>query len=329
LSGYRFDDLSGAWIVIADARRGLPMDPSLARMPEPAVTDASRCPFCPGRESETEETIAQIANDRGEWLVRVVGNRFPSVTRDARIESMPPGGDERPARGAHEVLVEAREHDLDLADLDDAQATRVLRMYRDRYAALERETEFAAVSLFRNRGRRAGSSQSHPHAQVLATSIVPNAVASRFARAAAFAEANGGAAILDRLVAREREAAIRLVDSGDAFDVVCPFAPHRAYETWIVPRMREAAITESTDVDLAQLAPVLTRTLRRLRTVTRGAAYNVLFRHPPVRERAPFARWHIEIAPRTGGDAGFELLTGTDVVPVAPEAAAAELRGAS
>jgi UDPglucose--hexose-1-phosphate uridylyltransferase len=328
LSGYRFDELSGSWIVIADARRGLPMDPSLARVTEPAVTDASRCPFCPGHESETEETIAQITNDRGEWLVRVVGNRFPSVLRDARIGSRASGGDERPATGAHEVVVEAREHDVDLADLDDAQAARVLRMYRDRYAALERESGFGAVNLFRNRGRRAGSSQSHPHAQVMATSIVPNAIASRFARAVAFAGENKGIAILDRLVEREREAGIRIVESSDAFDVLCPFAPHRAYETWIVPRTRQPSIAECTDVDLEHLAAALTRTLRRVRAATRGAAYNLLFRHPPARERAAFARWHIEIAPRTGGDAGFELLTDTDVVPISPEVAAFELREA-
>ncbi len=331
MPGYRFDEFTGSWIVVAPARRGLPFDPALASQSSSHRADDDsqrRCPFCPGHESETETTIAQDCDDEGHWLVRVVRNRYPSVREDAAIPSGTRGGEERPALGQHEIVIESRAHDCDLADFDDAHAARVLRAYRDRARALEAMPGVAAVSLFRNKGRRSGSSQSHPHAQVVATCVLPAGFANRHARAAAFAHAHAGAALLDALVAREREADARIVERTERFDVFCPFASHRAYETWIVPTTQRASVAACDDDELTALAPLLTRTLRRTRGVTRGAAYNLLARSAPVGDRAGFSRWHLEIVPRTGGDAGFELLSGMDVVPVAPEQAAREMREA-
>jgi UDPglucose--hexose-1-phosphate uridylyltransferase len=45
------------------------------------------------------------------------------------------------------------------------------------------------------------------------------------------------------------------------------------------------------------------------------------------RDAAEF-HWHIDIAPRLGTRAGFELGTGIEINPVAPERAATELREA-
>lgn len=327
MSGYRFDEMTASWVVIAASRRGMPVDPGLTRTIDATVEASDSCPFCPGRESETEETIAQSLNAHGEWQVRVVGNRYPSVTRDATLSEPARGGDERASTGRHELVIESREHALDLADFDSSHAALVLRMYRDRFRVLEQTDDIAAVSLFRNRGRRSGSSQSHPHAQLVATTVIPSGFAIRHAAAESFARKHGGA-LLDALVERERETATRMVESTDDFDAFCPFASHRAYETWIVPRARRSSFADCVDRELDAFATTLTRTLRRVRSVTRNAAYNILVRSPPAREHRPWSRWHIEIVPRTGGDAGFELLSGMDVVPVAPEQAAAELRAA-
>jgi hypothetical protein len=52
--------------------------------------------------------------------------------------------------------------------------------------------------------------------------------------------------------------------------------------------------------------------------------YNLLFRDPAVATRGTF--FSVEILPRTGGDAGFELQTGSSICLVAPEETAAALR---
>ncbi|MEI8257043.1 MAG: hypothetical protein WCJ30_15325, partial [Deltaproteobacteria bacterium] len=271
MSGYRFDEITGGWVVVAPARRGLPLDPALASAAASARADGVStrgCPFCPGHESETENTLAQWCDAAGDWLVRVVHNRYPSVREDAALTSRGRGGDERPATGQHEIVIESRAHDIDLADFDDPHAARVLAACRDRARALEALPGIAAVSLFRNRGRRSGSSQLHPHAQLVATSVLPAGFALRHARAAAFAHARGGASLLDALVAREREADARIVERTARFDVFCPFASHRAYETWIVPSTPRASFAACDDEEISALAPLLTRTLRRVRVAT-------------------------------------------------------------
>jgi hypothetical protein len=60
----------------------------------------------------------------------------------------------------------------------------------------------------------------------------------------------------------------------------------------------------------------------RLRRALGEHDYNVLLRDPPVGARSFFT---LEVLPRTGGDAGFELLTGTPISVLAPETAARQL----
>jgi galactose-1-phosphate uridylyltransferase len=73
---------------------------------------------------------------------------------------------------------------------------------------------------------------------------------------------------------------------------------------------------------LARRLPDLTARALRASGAT---DYNVYVADPPVGQDTGFA---IEIVPRTGGDAGFELSTGTSVCVVLPEDAAARMRTA-
>lgn len=330
MSEYRYDDLTGQWVVIAPSRRGLPVDAALrtGQNPPNATPTERPCPFCPGHEAETESTVAQITGTDGQWHVRTVRNRFPIVTSQSlpSLPTHPVNGGALAGTGIHEVIIEAREHHLDWPHYDPFHATRVLQMYRDRVRTLERIPGIQAVSLFRNRGRRAGSSQSHPHAQIVATTLLPPAIEQRSTIARRFFAAHR-VTILESLLARELSEGVRIVECTDSFVVLCPFASHRSYETWIVPRMRSPSLTTLDDEVLTPLATVLVRTLRRVHAVTNGTDYNLSFRIPPPGSSGePWACWHLEILPRMGGDAGFELTSGLDVVPVAPETAAAELR---
>jgi UDPglucose--hexose-1-phosphate uridylyltransferase len=332
MPSWRYDELTETWVAVAAARRGLPVDPAVAARADPASATrpgARPCPFCPGAESETEPTVAALADAAG-WRVRVVRNRFPHAAPDATPErpARAIDGREVPARGVHELVIEAREHALDWPDFAPAHGADVLGMYRDRYRALSRVPDVRHVSVFRNRGRRAGSSQSHPHAQLVATTVLPHGVAHRAAIARRHV-AHAGVTPLAALVVRELDAAVRVVEITERFVVFCPFASHRAFETWIAPRAPDANDFGAVDdAELAALAEVLTRSTARIRAATTGADYNLIVRTPPRGDDAARgdAGWHLEILPRTGGDAGFELSTGIDVVPIAPEDAAHELR---
>jgi UDPglucose--hexose-1-phosphate uridylyltransferase len=135
------------------------VDPRVGAFATEGVPDTRACPFCPGHESETEGTVDAVLDAHGAWRVRVVRNRFPMVSPEAVLAHPAPGGRELPGRGVAEVIVEAREHDAELPDYSREHAAAVLRMYRDRLRALEAAPGVRAVSVFKNHGRRAGSSQ--------------------------------------------------------------------------------------------------------------------------------------------------------------------------
>ena len=315
----RFDPFTEGWVVVAPLRKGIGgMRP--AGLPQPA---GERCPFCPGHEADTEETVLALGDP---WRVRVVANRYPLVREDAPEPDRDRGSfDSRAARGAHEVVIESPVHDDDLATLAPDHALSVLLAWRERLRALERRRDVRSVVLFRNRGRRAGSSQPHPHSQIVALPIVPPAVELR-ARIAA-KEAHGSETLLMRVLTDERRAASRIVLDEDGFVTWCPFAPSRAHETRIAPSFECHRFSALSDAELAVLARRLVALVAGLLRVTGATDYNVLLRDPPVRgvpHRASF--FTLDVLPRTGGDAGFELCSGSPVAVARPEDTASLLR---
>jgi UDPglucose--hexose-1-phosphate uridylyltransferase len=298
-SELRRDPFTGAHVLLAPGRAGIG-----ATRPGGLPTTAARCPFCPGNEADTEETIWASGDP---WDVRVVRNRFPLV-------------DEHTTGGAHELVIESRAHDVDLPDLSVDALALVLRVYRDRVRALGSLAGVASIVLFRNRGRRAGSSQPHPHAQIVASPVLPPAV--RVRDEVAMREPG----LLARVLDEERAAAVRIVRDADDWVTFCPFASARAYEVRIAPDFACERFAFVEDVRLAALAQHLSLALVALRARMGLGDYNVLLREPALATRGTF--FTLEILPRTGGDAGFEIGSGISVCIVRPEETAAALRAA-
>ena len=292
MSELREDVLSGDWVAIAPGRKNL----GAARPAGLPPVDRARCPFCPGHEAETEATVLAIGDP---WRVRVVANKFPLTP-------------------VHEVVIESRDHDADLTRSDPADAAEVLRAIRDRTRAIASLSGLASISIFRNRGRRAGSSQPHPHAQIVGLPVVPPDVARRAAIAARDPD------VLARSIERERNDATRVIEDRDGWITYCPYASRRAWETRIAPTFAVERLGDLDDAQLATLAGRLVRALARIAAVVGDPDYNLIVRDPPLGARGAFT---LDLLPRTGGDAGFEIQSGMGVCVVAPEEAARLYRG--
>jgi len=321
----RWDALTARWCLLASHRRNTPRD--MTSRPD-ALRGASECPFCPGHEREAEEATEERLDASGRWLARAVTNRFPMMGRG------PIGGAtihrgvfrERPAVGAHEVIVETPLHDADLSDLDpDALAT-VLDLHRSRHRALAERPDAAAVLLFKNRGPRSGASLRHPHSQVMTCPVVPPSVRRRDAVAARH-HRREGSSLVQWLIDAELAAGDRVVASDPHFVALCPWASARSHETWIVPRAPIAHFGATPDALLPPLAAMLRQTLRQVRRVSGDADYNLLLRQPArAKWGEPWAHWLLEIQVRRGGDAGFELSGGMSCTVFSPEESAALMR---
>ncbi|MEO0325767.1 MAG: hypothetical protein AAF447_22615 [Myxococcota bacterium] len=324
---YRHDPLSDAWRIVAPARRGVPLD---ARRAEEAVlpAPAGRCPFCPGSEKDTEETTWQDPAT-GPWQVRVVANKYPVLRATGLDVPQVGGGHARPGAGLHEVIVEGRAHDADLVDADGELLRQVFHAYRARVRAIEDAPGIRHVSLFRNRGRRAGSSQPHPHAQVVGATVLGPEVQRRWERAREH-ERREGRTLLATVLARELRLGDRIVETTDRSVAFCPFAPAHPYESWVMPRVAGGAFAAMEDAALNDLAAVVQRTVHRALRASGRTAYNLIFRLPPAEARHDAAAfWHVEVLPRSGPVGALELTSGMAVVWVTPEDAAARMRALS
>lgn len=320
---FRFDPWTGAWVTIAPGRFAIG-----AMRPGGLPPPGDRCPFCPGHEGDAEPATEELG---APWRVRAVHNRFP-LTRPAEqlepsaVTQDEPLGRERRAVGAHEVIVESRLHDRDLADMRADEALDVLTLWRARSRALEALPTARAVTLFRNKGRRAGSSQPHPHSQIVALPFVPPHLARRAEACDAHRLEHGPASSLVRaMIAEERREGRRVVrDDGLALSY-CPYASPRAWWVRLALDADVPRFAHTSDAQLARLAAHLPGAVARALEASGATDYNVYVADPPIGHDGGFV---IEILPRTGGDAGFEVSTGTSVCVVLPEDAAARMRAA-
>jgi UDPglucose--hexose-1-phosphate uridylyltransferase len=327
LAEVRVDALTGLRTIVAGERATRPGGAPRATPPEPI--DSETDPFAAGHEDRTPPELAAVRPSGGPpdsagWTVRVVPNLYPALApapdspgeRDAHPELFY----SEPARGAHEVVVNAPDPVTSLADLEPEQVERAMAMWRARMRA---HADSPYVHLIVNERREAGASLPHTHAQLYALSFVPAAVARERERFGAHAVRTMGGNLLEDLVQEEVRRRQRLVAVDDEAVLIAPYASRLPYQLMLAPRVPQGDF--AADGPLG--ASLLHAGLRRLRTVL-GASppLNLWVRTAP--EGAETFSWRIDVLPRLTHLAGLELGTGVNLNVVAPEQAAAELRAA-
>src|SRR5258708_1277155 len=172
--------------------------------------------------------------------------------------------------GAHEVLLENSRHDGHLWNASDVEVEQFLRLIALRIQDLKRDSRFKYVSVFKNHGVGAGQEFDHPTSQLTATTFMPRRVLYELRAGRDYFETNERCVFCD-ILAQEKPQALRIVEVRGDFVALCPYAPRVPYETWIIPRVHDAAFDRAAlapNAALVELAGLLRRTLRRIRTIT-------------------------------------------------------------
>ncbi|MFB6291605.1 MAG: galactose-1-phosphate uridylyltransferase [Candidatus Bipolaricaulia bacterium] len=324
------------WSIIASTRSERPFDFSQVTR-ESEEKNNSDCPFCPGNETATPPEIYAIRRGKepgeSDWEVRVFSNKFPALDQDgttAVIESdlfKSKGG-----FGYHEVVAETPKHIESLTELEVEKLELVIQTYIERTRALSEGPEIEYVSVFRNQGKKAGASLSHPHSQIMATSFVPKLLETEYREARHFFEKKGSC-LYCRLLEAERKEEERIVSENDEFVAFIPFGARFPYETHIYPRNHGSNFAEQGAVETNLLASMLKRTLSALGEEFGGyIPYNYSIHTGPAggsedyKDLTEAYHWHLEIIPRLTTPAGFERGSGNFINVVSPEQAARKLR---
>jgi UDPglucose--hexose-1-phosphate uridylyltransferase len=320
MSQLRLNPLTGRWVTVAVDRDNRPGD--LVSQPLPVQTDPSLpCPFCRGNEEATAPAL-ETYDRHGEWVVRVVPNRYPAFDGDQplKVLNLGPVFTQAVASGIHEVLVFTPDHDAGWADLDDAQAAVTMAAIRDRMEEHARRPQIRYTQVIVNHGREAGASLEHPHGQLLGIPFVPGEIAEEEGGFRRFE----GSCLLCTTLEAEEAARHRVVYADDRVVVVCPYWSGTPYEMLVLPRAHEVHVTDAVPADVAAVGRAMRTVLARLRGCLGGVSYNVVFHTAPHRHAGPF-HWHVHVLPRVTSVAGFEQGTGVMIDIVAPEIAARHL----
>ena len=324
----RIDPITGQRTIVASDRAARPGG-GLAATPADPI-DEDKDPFLEGHEDRTPpETYALRHNGSGPdtpgWSVRVVPNLYPALDPES-AEPEPFAKPElfaaAPARGAHEVVINAPQPVTSLAHLQVDQVRAALEVWRQRMRT-HTEAGAAYVHVIVNERREAGASLPHTHAQIYALPFVPANVARERERFGAYAQRTMGANLLADLVQEEVKLRERIVAIDDEAVLMAPYGGRLPFQLLLAPRVPRARFDDEGATGAALLHEALCRLGRRLGNVP---PLNLWVRTAPL--GAEHFCWRIDIVPRLTHMAGLELGAGIHLNIVAPEQAAAELREA-
>jgi UDPglucose--hexose-1-phosphate uridylyltransferase len=320
----RIDPLSGQRVIIAADRADRPGTTHPPQTPPPV--DPATDPFAPGHEGETEPEVYAVRPDGSQpdtpgWTVRAFRNRYPVLDPDSPEPEPEAQRDlfwAGPARGAHEVIVNAPEPAASLADLTVAQVAAAADAWRERMRAHE---EASCLHLIVNEG--AGASQPHSHAQLYALDFVPSAIARERERFGAYATRTMGGNLLGDLVQQEVRRRDRIVAIDAEAVLLSAYAARLPFQMMLAPRTPRMRFED----DGPTGAALLHDALNRLGRAAGGMPpLNMWIRTAP-RGAEQFC-WRIDILPRLYQPGAIELGAGVWVNSLAPEDAAQRLRDA-
>ena len=319
----RKDPISMNWVVQEDGETTWP--------------NINVCPFCPGQEAMTPQTIYSHLNGNGAWEVRVTPHVRPLYRIEGDAARCAEGVyDKMRSLGAHEVVIENPDHSMRLSQQSDENVAQVLRAFVSRLIDLKKDRRFRYVSVFRNQGKLAGQDPDHPHSQIAATPFIPRRVVYELRSLQRYFSLKERCLLCD-IAQQEFAKQVRTVEWDDQYVAFCPFASRAPYEIWVLPLKHQCAFEEDLTTWDRQLhfASFLKSVLLRLESVAQD--YHLTL-HTTPNLNAKFERtdhwrtlledfhWHFELVPVHLSNSRSYFLKEVYYNSVLPERAAEELR---
>lgn len=322
----RQDPTTWQWVITGNA------------IPAPSTGAAEPCPFCPSQQTAGHEIIiAERRDAQSNWLVRVVADRAPLLRIEGELDRSGEGiFDTMNAIGAHEIIIEGQKHDATVGSLEPELFRLLVEVFRERLLDLKHDPRLRYIEIFQNQGPLAGALVSHPHAQLVASPVLPHRV-ERELRACQRHYQNKERCLFCDLLRQEIKDQKGIVADQDGFVLLCPYASRYPYEMWLLPRRHHSCFEESVaspDV-LAALANSLQSALRKAERLS--SSLHFVLHTEPSRLLPPVLQarwktlsedfhWHFEILPRLEARRKYLREEEFYLNPVLPEAAAQQLR---
>ncbi|MCL5116774.1 MAG: galactose-1-phosphate uridylyltransferase [Firmicutes bacterium] len=274
----RYNPILRDWTMVAANRQVRPDMP------------AESCPFCPGSGKVPDH-----------YDVLSYDNDFPVLSPSPNPVGEPPVEIYRAqeAYGKCEVVLYSSDHDAALSRLSSAHVTRVVQLWRARYADLTSDPRHQYVLIFENRGREVGATIAHPHGQIYAYPFLPIKIRSEIESAEQHGLATGHCLLCD-ITDAERDDGRRLVAENDRFLAFIPYFTDFPFGVWIGPKRHLVDLRRFDAEDEAALADILSRVTRGMDALYQREFPYMMALHqtPPQRpETEAYYHFHLEFYP--------------------------------
>jgi len=332
----RKDILLGRWVEVLSESK----EPSEYGLPSDIGTSEKNCALCAGRETETPPEITSIRrqgtlpNTSG-WWVRAIPSFDPLFKVEGNLDRRGVGlYDRMNSIGANEILIESPEHAVKPEDMGIEQMVRVIRLYRDRIADLNRDFRLRYILISKNSLFDSLRTFSHPVSSLVATPVIPKKIKDELENAKQYYDYKERCVFCD-ILREELKVGDRIILETRNFLCFCPYASSFPFEAWIIPKRHNCDFQEIYQEEIEDMGFVFMSMLKKLRAVFQGEVPLSYFLHTAP-NRVPRRNhwhtlgddyhWHLEIIPRLIMRSGFELGSGLFILTTSPEKAAKFLR---
>lgn len=316
------------WVIIATERAKRPEDFLRRLKPKAPLPEYSKgCPFCPGNEHLAPPETFSIKDERENWKVRVVPNKYAALSAQGPLVCQQEGIKHRiNGVGIHEVIIETPKHNMSTALFDNHSMVDVLTAYKERYLASLKDGRIEMVTIFKNHGESAGTSLEHPHSQLIATPIIPSHVRHRLEIAQNYYNSNNKC-VFCKMIEEEISLQERIVLESHHFIAFIPYGALSPFHVWILPKRHTPCFPQINEEKTNDLAYTLSSILKKLYIGLDDPDFNYVLRSlpGPVRENHYF-HFYFSIIPRVTKIAGFEMGSGMFINTALPEESAEFLR---
>jgi len=332
----RRDILLGRWIQVLSESK----EPSEYHFPVDIGLAEKSCGLCAGREMETPGEITSIRrqgtmpNKEG-WWVRAIPSFDPLFKVEGNLDRRGVGlYDRMNSIGANEILIESPEHAVKPEDMGVEQMVRVIRLYRDRIADLNKDLRLRYTLISKDSLFDPWRRSSHPVSSLVATPVIPKKIKDELENSKQYYDYKERCIYCD-ILREEIRVGDRIILETKNFLCFCPYASSFPFESWVVPRRHACDFQEISCEEMEDMGFVLMSILKKLRAVFQGETPLSYFIHTAP-NRVPRRNhwhslgddyhWHLEIIPRLVRRSGFELGSGLFILTTSPEKAAKFLR---
>ncbi len=324
MSEFRYNKLTKQWVLFAPNRAKRPFE--LQKNKEILLQGKESCPFEPGNEKMTPNEVARFEDENGNWTSRVVPNLYNALSIEDDINSQRQNGfEKRSGFGAHEIIIETREHHLQMFDYKTSNFIEYFNIIKKRVNDLKKDKRLKYFSIFKNNGLDSGASLEHSHSQLIAMPFLPTSIESELKEYKEFKEQHGRSFFED-LIYDEKSFEKAIVIENSSFIAYCPYASSFSFEVIIMAKEDISNILECEDRHTYALSEIMEFIFSKYKKALGEIPFNMLIKNGDLQNKNNTNRFHIQICPRIYKMAGFELDSKIQINTILPELAAQILK---